>query len=185
MLGTVAAADDTAPTIPTPARCVTVRPLMSVDSVRVQAGGEHGFSRAPRAPYVTEGGVLVLEYLVPPVTRQGAWYFMQELVFVDADGRSMLMTGYRLANAAPEGSELGIDGRWDRIRRYETDTPYVFRQGNCVLRFTMGGKDGYTIEACERFELGADGTMEPCPSPYPCADWHAVQAPAYGALWRE
>ncbi len=185
MFGGLAAADEAAPAIPAPSRCVTVRPLASVDPVRVQADGEHGFSRAPRAPYVTEGGVLVLEYLVPPKCKGGTRTFIQELVFVNADGRSMLMTSYRLSSAAPEGSVLSIDGRWDKIRRYETDSPFVFRQGNRVLRFTMGGKDGCTIESCERFTLGADGKLTPLPALCPATGWKAVQAPMSGALWGE
>ncbi len=186
MLGGLAAADETiAPAVPEPARCVTVRPLSCVAPVRVQAGGEHGFSRAPRAPYVTDSGVLVLEYLLPPKARRGVWTFMQELVFVKANGSSMLMTSYRLSSSSPEGSALSIDGRWDMIRRYETDTPFSFRSGKRVLRFTMGGKDGESIERCEYAEIDGQETLSPFTPLYPRPENNGDKAPfgTYGGFW--
>ncbi len=154
----LAAADDTALPVPAPARCVTVRPLvLPKDAVCVQAGGPRGFSREPKAPYLTEGGLLVVEYLVPPKATDGPWEFRVDVACVCPDERHLLMTSYRLYNSAPEGAQPAVGDRWDHICRYESDTPCVFNLGTSVLLFSLDGKDGGTIERCERRSLDGKG----------------------------
>ncbi len=186
----LAVAEDAAATtpIPAPARCIQPRPLLLPDdAVCVQKDGEHGFSRAPKAPYITDMGVMVQEHLVPPKFRGrrvngklvpnsgGPWAFRVVVSRLSADGRSLHTTSYRLYNSAPEGTRptLGdVHNSWHEIRLYETDTPFVFRIGRRVLRFTPGGgKDEDGIKSCEYCDLDEKGRpttpFRPyCPTPH-------------------
>ena len=146
--------------LPAPARLVAVRPLPLPEDcvVTVPKGTEgatpQGFSRAPRAPYTTDfGSVLVFESLVPSPCSDGVWYFVMEQVSLSADGRTLLMTIRRLPNTAPAGTQPSTEGRWDDVRRYESDVPCTFRLGKHLVHFTMGGKDGEAIGQCTLYRI--------------------------------
>ncbi len=168
--------------VPTPARCFQLRPLMlpAEARVQVQKDGEHGFSRAPKAAYVTLSGVFVEEYLVPPVAARGPWCFMVELSRISADGRRLHTSRYWLWNSEPEGAVPSIGdgaGSWHNVALYETDVPFVFRIRNRVLRFTLGGgKEGDGIQSCDYCDLDKEGRpTSPWRPYYPGSDFRKVR----------
>ncbi len=164
-------ADSVSPDLPAPARLVTVRPLsMPEDCVRIVPEGTEGrtpqgFSRAPRACYLTRCGTqLVQETLKPPLCEDGVHYFMVQQMELADNGYTLLMTTRFLGNNAPVGSQPEVPA-WSYICKFESETPFVFHIGGIVLRFTMGGKDGEVIERCERLELRS---ATPTATPWRC-----------------
>ncbi len=175
--------------LPLPKDCVVTVPKGT------EGATPQGFSRAPRAPYTTDfGSVLVFESLGPPPCRDGVWYFVMEQASLSADGRTLLMTIRRLPNTAPAGTKPSTEGRWDNVRRYESDVPCTFRLGDRLVHFTMGGKDGEAIEHVTLYripEAGQGGEAGVAPAflrrIYPAEGVPALQRAMSGTpmLWND
>ncbi len=108
------------------------------------------FSRKAQIPYIDQpSGTLVIEYIMPPICRDGASTFYIDQIGLSGDGKQMTITTHRI-----QSPYLSSHPRETGSTLYTSTLPYVFRLSTGIFTFTV---DSTGIKACRKYAYKPGG----------------------------
>lgn len=108
------------------------------------------FSREPRIPHIDhQTGALVIEYILPPLCRDGVCTFYTEQILLSHQGKRLTVMWSRVQAPRHESNAF------TQSSCKESLVPYVFRSGTAVLIFTVDNSGGIT--SCKEYQYSQKG----------------------------